>query len=145
MPLGARRPRGPVGEEMGRELQRREGMEWLRGRPLGPRPGPPRGPSSRGLGAALTFRSLAHARTELAHKVAGSGGASLALPLLAPPPAPFLPLLHSSLSPKSRVRSPRSGSALLASLAREAAAGPCGRRKWKKSREGRGPRNFWLL
>lgn len=43
------------------------------------------------------FRSLAHARTELAHKVAGDGGAALALPVPSPPrlPAPFLPLLRS--------------------------------------------------
>lgn len=81
------------GEEMGREPRKQERVEWLGGgRPLKPRPGPPRGPSSRRLSAALTFRSLAHAHSELAHKVAGGGGASLALPL----PAPFLPLLHSS-------------------------------------------------
>lgn len=48
----------------------------------------PGDPPSRALGTALTFRSLARARTELAHKVAGSGGAALALLL----PAPFLPL-----------------------------------------------------
>ena len=56
------------------------------------------------------FRSLAHASSELAHKVAGGGSATLALPLPFPPgsPAPFRPLLRSlppSL-PKSRVRSP---------------------------------------
>lgn len=105
------------------------------GRPLKPRPGPPRGPSSRRLSAALTFRSLAHAHSELAHKVAGGGGASLALPL----PAPFLPLLHSL--PNSRVRSPLCGSALRSNLAREEAAQPRRRGKWKELEEGGGPRN----
>lgn len=61
-----------------------------------------------GLGAALTFRSLAHARTELAHKVAGGGGAALAL--LPAPSLPSPPSLSSLL--QSRVRSPRLGSAL---------------------------------
>lgn len=56
-------PRGPVGgEEMGREPPEAGKDGVAGGRPLKPRPGPPRGPSSREVGAALTF-SLTSSRT----------------------------------------------------------------------------------
>lgn len=79
-------------------------------------PGPPR---------RTDFRSLAHARTELVHKVAGGGGAELALPVPSPP-------LRSRPLPPSpaAVRSPPSCRARRANLAREAAALPRRRGKW---------------
>lgn len=83
---GARRP-GRVGgggngegaTEAGEDGAACGGPGWRGGRPLKPRPGPPRGPSSRGLSGALTFAHL------LAHTV----NSLTKLPAVAEPYSPF--------------------------------------------------------
>lgn len=92
---------------------------------------PPPSRLSPGLGAALTFRSLAHARTELAHKVAGGGGAALALL-----PAPSLPSLPPLLPPSVSGEITAAGFCAQASLARLEPSS--GRGKWWQASEDRG-------
>lgn len=125
-------------EEIGREPRRQEGMDgrgWGAGAAPEVQTWPSPGTLLPGTQRRTDFRSLAHARTELVHKVAGGGGAELALPVSSPPlPAPVLPLPLPHTPPLSAspaaVRSPRSCPALRANLARKAAALPRRRGKW---------------
>lgn len=81
------------GEETGREPRRQERIEWPgwgAGAAAEAQTWPSPGTFLPGTQRRTDFRSLAHARTELVHKVAGRGGAALALPV-PPPTSPPLP------------------------------------------------------